>query len=326
MTRAIREDFDAKSARTRQPLPLWAGAFDRATVEMPAEIVGAYILILIAMWEAKSCDLPAEDRFLARIVRTSPTIWRRKFAPALLPMLIEKNGRIFSEKLRENAEKTEEFCRKQHERNFRKSDPNPLKEKDTGEPVDATAEAATDKSAVNPKPITYNQKKEEEDARAREAISDSQEASPNLLPDTFDALIDALGIEPARKPRYWQGPAAVEHVARWKSVLGLTDADILVEAKASRARNPEPPDGPKALDRWMEQAAVARRPTPYGKTPQEVQKVAPKTPEERLAFFAEAINGPNYVPPSAFTPHICRAMLERKLVTPEKLREKGLTF
>jgi hypothetical protein len=34
--------------------------------------------------------------------------------------------------------------------------------------------------------------------------------------------------------------------------MGLTEAKIIAEAKVSRGKNPEAPDGPKALDRWME--------------------------------------------------------------------------
>lgn len=39
---------------------------------------------------------------------------------------------------------------------------------------------------------------------------------------------------------------------------GLTEAEIIAEAKASRGKNPEAPDGPKALDRWMEHAMKAK--------------------------------------------------------------------
>lgn len=139
-----------------------------------------------------------------------------------------------------------------------------------------------------------------------------------------------LSADPVQVPPYWTGPAASAHLDRWKG-FGLTEADILAEAKASRAKNPEPPDGPKALDRWMERAAKAKAgaaaPAPNGLTPAKVQMVAPKTPEEQLNWFAEKINDDTrYFPPNGASPKLCRALLNAGLVTPEQLRKKGLTF
>lgn len=139
-----------------------------------------------------------------------------------------------------------------------------------------------------------------------------------------------LSADPVQGPPCWTDPAALAHLDRWKG-FGLTEADILAEAKASRAKNPEPPDGPKALDRWMERAAKAKTsaaaPAPDGLAPAEVQKVAPKTPEERLLWFAEKINDDTrYFPPNGASPQLCRALLDAGLVTPEQLRKQSLTF
>ena len=311
MNAPFREEFDAKSARTRQPLPLWAGAFDRATFEHTPEVIGAYMLILMAMWETKSCDLPADERILARIARVSPTIWRRKLAPVILPMLSEKNSRIFSEKLQENAEKTEEYCRKQHERKTGKSAPKALKNNNPASTADQTTEQSGDTSGENPKPLTY--KKEEEGARAREA-------------ENFDLLRRAVGLDPAAPlSRYWADEAVLPWVTRWRKV-GLTDDQILAEAKASRAKNPEPPEGPKALNAWMMQAATNRAaastPVPEGAKAQAAK--VPMSPEKRLAFWAEQINGPGYVPPTAVSSSMRNALIASGLVTEAKMRERGL--
>ncbi|MBW6496041.1 MAG: helix-turn-helix domain-containing protein, partial [Burkholderiaceae bacterium] len=87
--------------------------------------------------------------------------------------------------------------------------------------------------------------KEEEGAQAREAISD----------EVFGKLLDALGLDPAALPGWWQGMPPRLHVQRWRDELGLTEAEIVAVAEASRQDHPEPPDGPKALDRFMERAA-----------------------------------------------------------------------
>lgn len=116
-------------------------------------------------------------------------------------------------------------------------------------------------------------------------------------------------------------------MARWVTGLGLKSDEVVVEAKASRAKNPEPPDGPKALDRWMEQAAKARASLPQPGTAAAKAPPPPaKTPAERLNQFAEWINDPDrYFPASAASPQLCRALLDAGLVSAERLRERGLT-
>lgn len=87
--------------------------------------------------------------------------------------------------------------------------------------------------------------KEEEDAQARDADFDR----------FFAELLSALGLDSAALPGWWQGWPAQLHVRRWCDDLGLTEARILEVAAASRRTHPNPPDGPKALDRVMERAA-----------------------------------------------------------------------
>lgn len=250
MTSKTKDEFDARSARTRQPIPLWSGAFDRATKEHTAEVIGAYMLILMAMWESKTCDLPNDDRFLAWIAKVSPTIWRRKLAPTIMPMLSQENSRIFSEKLQENARKTEEYCRKQHERKFGKISPKPLKDNDVGETVDLSVERATDRTAENPKQLTINISKEEEGAHQREAFA---EWTPDRL---HGEVMAAVGLNAGRIPRYWMPPHAPIHVWRWHTQLGLTPDQIIEAARLSRTNHQDPPDGPKALDRDMQNFAA----------------------------------------------------------------------
>ena len=307
-----REEFDAKSARTRQPLPLWTGALDRATMEHSAEVIGAYMLILMAMWETKSCDLPADEKLLARVARVSPTIWRRKLSPIILPLLSVENSRIFSKKLQENAEKTEEYCRKQHERKSGKIPPKTLNNNDQGSTADTTADQSTDQTGENPKQLTINLSKEEEDAQARET-------------DFLIRIREAVGIDPADVPRFWTGPGAEEHIERWRG-FGLTEDAIIAEARASRAKNPEPPDGPKALDRWMEQAvkakAAASAPAPTQKA--QAAAKAPTDPQDRLNFYADWVKSDRFMPANTISNTLRDALLTSKLVSVDELRKRGI--
>lgn len=316
------DQFDAKSARTRQPLPLWAGAFDRATKEHTPEVIGAYMLILMAMWESKSCDLPDSEKHLAWVAKVSPTVWRRKFAPIIMPLLSQKNSRIFSEKLQENAEKTEEYCRKQHARKIGKSEPKPLKEK---EPL-----STTDKPGFNhgetgekPKQLTINISKEEEGARGDSQFSENPQPDPIPLGVLAD-IRQAVGVQPDEAGAYWSDAALAAHVAAWRS-HGLTDDQITAEAKASRAKNPEAPDGPKALDRWMETAAKARANAPaVGQPAKRAEVKPPPSPAERLNFFAEWVNGTKPLPPSTINNTLAHSLLDAGLVTRERLKQRGI--
>ena len=71
----------------------------------------------------------------------------------------------------------------------------------------------------------------------------------------YDEVISAVGLNAGMIPRYWMPPAATLHVWRWHSQLNIPTELIVSAAKSSRARHPEPPGGPRALDRVMQSLA-----------------------------------------------------------------------
>jgi hypothetical protein len=158
--------------------------------------------------------------------------------------------------------------------------------------------------------------KEEEDAQAREAISDQ----------FFGDLLEALGLDPAALPGWWQGRPPRLHVQRWRDELGLTAAEILEAAEGSRQEHPEPPDGPKALDRVMRRTAqrkadsATRRP----RTPKTPPGLSNQLIADLPAFYAEIVNSGRYLPVSAISNSMRDALLTRRLVTLEQLRERGV--
>ena len=158
--------------------------------------------------------------------------------------------------------------------------------------------------------------KEEEGAQAREAISDQ----------VFGDLLDALGLDPDALPGWWQGWPPRLHVQRWRDELGLTEAEIIATAEATRQDHPEPPDGPKALDRAMQRAAqrkvedAARRRRKAKAAPTPAAKPITDLP----AFYADLVNSDRYLPVSAISNTMRDAMLARGLVTPERLRQRGV--
>jgi len=159
--------------------------------------------------------------------------------------------------------------------------------------------------------------KEEEDARARETLG----------ANFFEELLEALGFDHETPlPGWWQGWPPREHVRRWRDDLGLTSAEILHAAEASRLEHPEPPDGPKALDRIMQRvsqrkADAARRKRPRAKAaPAPVHMPITDIP----AFYADLVNSDRYVPASAITNSTRDAMLARGLVTEARLHQRGI--
>ena len=162
--------------------------------------------------------------------------------------------------------------------------------------------------------------KEEEDAQAREADFDR----------FFAELLSALGLDPAALPGWWQGWPARVHVRRWIDDLGLSEDRILEIATATRRDHPNPPDGPKALDRFMERAArreaqAVADGTGRKSTRKRKRDAGPlPSEEERAGFYARIVNADGFLPPNMISNSIREAMLSRGLVTAERLRQRGV--
>jgi hypothetical protein len=185
------------------------------------------------------------------------------------------------------------------------------------EPCPENAESRVRNPDTNPvreplsKPV-----KEEEGARARKTDFDR----------FFEELLKALGLDTAALPGWWQGWPPRLHVQRWRDEVGLTEAEIISAAEASRHDHPQPPDGPKALDRAMQRAAQ-RKVEDAGRKrrkPKAPPAPAAKPITDLPAFYADLVNSDRYLPVSAISNTMRDAMLARGLVTAERLRERGV--
>lgn len=162
--------------------------------------------------------------------------------------------------------------------------------------------------------------KEEEDAAAREADFDR----------FFAELLAALGFAAnATLPAWWQGWSARTHVRRWIDDLGLSQQRIIDVALETRADHPNPPDGPKALDRFMEraaardaQAAIAKAKGTKTKRRRRADTAPPPSEDELATFYAAKVNSNEYLPKGMISPSMCGLMLARGLVTRERLNQR----
>ena len=164
--------------------------------------------------------------------------------------------------------------------------------------------------------------KEEEDAQAREIDFDR----------FFAELLTVLGLDPnGTLPAWWQGWPAKTHVRRWVDDLGLTEDRIIETASETRRDHPAPPDGPKALDRAMERAAkrdaqvaaATAKPTTAKRQHKRTEGTRPSA-DELAAFYADMVNSDKFLPANTISNTIRDAMLSRGLVTPERLRARGV--
>ena len=143
-------------------------------------------------------------------------------------------------------------------------------------------------------------------------------------------MLTALGFAAnATLPAWWQGWPARVHVRRWRDDLRLSEDRIIEVATETRGDHPNPPDGPKALDRFMERAAQrdALSATANGKRAKQTCKgkaTRPLSDDEKAAFYAKMVNADGYLPQSVISNTIRDAMLARGLVTPERLRQRGV--
>jgi hypothetical protein len=165
--------------------------------------------------------------------------------------------------------------------------------------------------------------KEEEDAAARDSDFEN----------FFAELLGALGFAAnASLPAWWQGSPARLHVRRWLDDPGLSEDRIIEVATETRKDHPNPPDGPKALDRFMERAAQrdaraaadASGSALKAKRSRKVQGKPPPSPDELAAFYAAKVNSDEYLPASMISNAMCEAMLARRLVTADRLRQRGV--
>lgn len=309
--------------------PRYTKNFLEATAGWPLELKGAYGVLLDLIYHHGG-ELPDDPHFIAGNLGCSVRKWNQLRGELLakgkiISRLTQDNLKIITNKRADKeAEKLRKYEDKQRE-NGRKAHEN----KDLAPATaDAKADAMGGASEDPPqKPVRASldldsdkDKKEEEDAREASSISEEKPA-PGLLADIREA-VGVVGVPNA----YWADDALAAHVAVWRS-YGLSDDQITAEAKNSRARNPDAPDGPKALDRWMETAAKAKRNAPQpgqAKATQRAESKPPPTPQERLNFYADWVNGDKPLPPSTINNTLAHSLLDAGMVTRERLKARGV--
>ena len=232
--------FNAKAARAKRPCPLWVDAFLRDTTHLEADEIGAYLLLLMAMWIRESCDLPDDDARLARVARVSTRLWKSRVGTVIRPLLSTGDGVVFSKRLREEATYVERQVQQQSDRKPREKSDKSLKDNEPMLSADIPTDEPRDHPSYNLQPT--EEKKEDVVVVVREAPDDPPKSF-------FNRVLIASGINPNDIPSArWMPPGAEIEVNRWREIQGLTEDLILQHIEASRQRFTEAPSGPKAFE------------------------------------------------------------------------------
>lgn len=196
---------------------------------------------------------------------------------------------------------------------------------DTPDPgrVHVSVEAESERSDTNQEEEPGREEAGNEHEEKERASAKTIEPLSDLF---WDDLLRRLGVDGrVEHLPWWREKGAREHVMRWRDVLGVPEHRILEIAEDSRERHPEPPDGPKALDRVMQREARRMADDRRNDRRTKPRKTASSAPLPDLdAFHAEWINGDRYVPQTVFSAHRVRQLIDMGLVTYQRAKERGL--
>lgn len=276
--------FSPVSARGKRPVPMWADAFLRDTMDLSAEEVGAYHLILYAMWKRKSCSLPNDPKRLAQIARVGVRSWNSRLSAVILEFFDESDGQISSKKLMKEAAQTElwvtsqhkkkcEACKRGTDKAFLKkptSDAsgaalnldNPLKYNNVHVTGVSTGDGAAEDTGEKPSQYPNIPTEEIGDGSVREVIKLDDATKTDR-----ERILTLLGADPVTG---FFGPTTAMLgrmndmliVTKWKDDLGLTIEEILgVIAEVMSRKTDGPPGSFKYFSEPMQRYAGTKTQT-----------------------------------------------------------------
>jgi hypothetical protein len=124
-----------------------------------------------------------------------------------------------------------------------------LENNETGEALASTREEKRREDIRSSRSSAQAREGEDVPDQPAEVIPQGQADEASI--ELYERVLAAVGLQSrGQLPAYWMPPSAIFHVARWRG-LGLFDDEIVEVARQSRRKHPEPPGGPKALDRAM---------------------------------------------------------------------------
>lgn len=298
--------FNAQRARAKRPCPLWVDAFQRDTQHLEADEVGAYMLILMAMWTRETCDFPNDPTRLARVARVSLRLWKSRIGPAIMPFLTADGDAVFSKRLRQEASYVERQVKHQSNRKVGENSDNPLIKNNPYQSTDISVDEPRNHPSQQPNNPTVGGK----------GLDKSNPPPPTggggFSNEDLDSLYRAVGFDPdGHIPAAWRDGAG-KHFAEWVA-SGLSPDRVIAAAKESRKHHPEPPANPKALRGVMDRALATPVMSPVVVDQGAIDARNARNIKEGKGFLVQSLS-----------PSTIRGLIEKRLVTEEDCQKAGV--
>jgi uncharacterized protein YdaU (DUF1376 family) len=227
-------------------MPMFWDAYIGDTTHLTIEEHGAYLLLLGAMWRRNGW-VPDDDRDIARILGITAAKWR-KIKHRIGPFLTFRNGQISQKNLLKIWKNTQEKIEKNRKNGAKGGRPKPSENNNLGK-ADGSVSLNPIESIPEPEP--------EPEEEVKDKSSTSSQSSSENLDGLYDDVLSAAGIKSGVMSQYWMPPAAIVHVNRWVTDLGLTRDQVIETVQQKRKGFDAPPNGPKAFDFAMMNYAAA---------------------------------------------------------------------
>lgn len=264
---------------------LYPADIEAKTSHLNLEEDGVFNRLLRLLWMTPGCSLPDDPTWLARRLRIDADTFDRVAAPIIDEFFKRANGRIFNQSLRDDFEKLSETYRKRSEAGKKGGRPQSIEKQQKEQKAGLSREKAGPKQP-EPEP-------EPERIVVAAVRACPPDAPEKQGPELFDRVVKAAGVD-GRLGAYWMPPAAIIHVNRWSTELGLTDDQILETVRQCRAQHADPPTGPRAFDAAMKRMAAVVRAEPMQP---ETQRISAN---DRKAAFGTAFHAAvDAIPPGA---------------------------
>lgn len=278
-------------------MPLWVSDFLGDTLGLDAQEVGAYLLLIMAQWQAggESID-PEKAQRMARCGRSWPRVWG-----SIGHYFREDEAGIYSPKCRE-LRKSVTLKREVNAQSGALG--GKAKALRNNKPTQANATETLKRNPDIPEPYP------ERGGEIDKSIPPPTAAAGEISDQFVATLAKAVGYD--EPPKGWLSPSSRSVIAGWLAG-GLKQIEVLKRAKKSREVHPEPPATVQALSSFM--GPSTRR-----------SAEPPAAEADVIAHWVKTLNGPGYVPQSAIKPDLARRIIATGLVDADRLKSRGITF
>lgn len=254
--------FNPKAARAKRPCPIWVDNFQRDTQHLEADEIGAYFLLLMAMWSRESCDFPDDDNRLARVCRVSPRLWKSRIGPVIRSFLKTDGKVVFQKRLREEASFVERQVKAQSDRKASEKSDNPLNFQDQV----SSADTSMDEPPTHPSQQPNNLTEDDDDGGSARALACEGQLTPEITePPTLtfrERILMAMGLDQSgltgRGGNRVGTQADMLEARRWVADLRLTPSEILEVVAEATARATDRPSSFKYFNKPMQRFAAAK--------------------------------------------------------------------